>query len=171
MSKSMIEAFIKGQYNAINAKDNKERLRFTVAGIRNGRFYALDGTDYGLFDENAPDAEFIVLKDLELSRITGAKIQNITNKMLDYFNKYGVHKNEGTTDEKVNDSDTEATTENGSKMVSDESQDVLDVDAVVKECKKAIKKGKSKKALKLAQKIEMVDVKTFKKLMKKIGDM
>jgi len=160
MSQSMIQAFTKGQYKAINAKDNKERLKFTVAGCRGGHLFAHDGTDYGLFNADAPDTEFITLKDLELSRITGAKIAQITQKMEAFFDKYGANPTEQP--EAKAELETETTSEDAA---NDEPE--IDTEAVVKACKKAIKKGNTKKALKLLNKLPE-DSKEFKKLSKKL---
>ena len=86
--KNFSRAFIAGQYQSLSAKTNVERLKFTVAGIKNGRFYDHVGTDYGLFDEDAPDAIFISDKDVTMTRITGAKIDSITKKVESYFTAY-----------------------------------------------------------------------------------
>ena len=147
--KNFSRAFIAGQYQSLSAKTNVERLKFTVAGIKNGRFYDHVGTDYGLFDEDAPDAIFISDKDVTMTRITGAKIDSITKKVESYFTAY--------YSDEVDEVDE----------VAEEPQEEheIDVDAVEKAAKKAIKKGDFKKAQKL---IDKLDGKAAKKMQKKL---
>jgi len=148
MSKNMIEALVKSQYNGLNAKDNKERLGYMVAGIKDGKFYDhTSNTDYGVFDANAEDAVFIPESDLELSRITGAKIATVTVAMQKWF-------------------DTYTGNGNGAEVPAEESEvadEEIDTEAVEKARKKAIKKGDLDKAQKLIDKLG-----GHKKLQKKL---
>jgi len=163
MSQSMMEAFVRGQYKAMTAKDNKERLRYAVAGCKDGHLYNHSGTDFGLFNEDAPDAEFITEKDLTLSRITGSKLQQIADKMEKFFATYGSNSGEQVEDEPTKDAEA------GTDLHEDESEtdDVtFDVESAVKACKKAIKKGNDKKALKLIASLEDAG---FKKEAKKLS--
>ena len=155
MSKTMILAFIESQFNMMSAQDNKERLHYIVAGIKDGELYDLSGNTYGKLD-GIEDTEWITKEDGELSRITSAKIGKAKHAFKAFADKVlGVEQE----DEPTVKQEDEPTVE-----------DEIDIDAVVKACKKAIKKGNQKKAMKLANKIETVDVKAYKKLMKKIGD-
>jgi len=151
MSKKMIESYVKAQHAVLTCKDNKERLRFTVAGIKDGKFYDYSGTNYGVFDENAPDTVFIPESDLELGRITGSKLATITLKMQKFFDTYF---GEGEPTEEVEPTTTEAPTEEGEE---------IDTEAVEKAVKKAIKKEDFKKAQKLIDKLG-----GHKKLQKKL---
>ena len=160
MSKSMIESLVQAQFKALNAKDNKERLRYTIAGIKDGKFYDAVGTNYGIYDENAEDTVFIEDSDFELSRITSAKIKSVTDKMLAFFNETEEVK-ESTNDEVV---ETEAVeVEEVDEVVETEE---VDFEAVEVACKKAIKKGNVKKASKLLAKLDGQSC--YKKLAKKI---
>jgi len=163
--KNFSRAFIAGQYQSLSAKTNVERLKFTVAGIKNGRFYDHVGTDYGLFDEDAPDAIFISDKDVAMTRITGAKIDSITKKVESYFTAY--YSEEDVEAEEVDDEIEEAEVEEVEEVEEEESQEQpeIDVDAVEKAAKKAIKKGDFKKAQKL---IDKLDGKAAKKMQKKL---
>ena len=149
MSKKHIEALITAEFVVLSAKDNKERLKYIVAGIKDGKFYDYAGTDYGIFDEAAPDTVFIEESDLELSRITSSKITTITMNMKKFFTEYNGENVE------VNPQDNE-----DEKIDGDT---VIDTEAVEKACKKAIKKGDFKKAQKLIDKIG-----GHKKLQKKL---
>jgi len=159
MSKKMMEAYVKAQHAVLTCKDNKERLRYTVAGIKDGKFYDHSGTDYGMFDEKAPDAVFIPESDLELSRITGSKLATITIKMQKFFDTYNgdTNENEDTKDE------TSDSTKKSDKDETTAKVEEVDTDAVEKACKKAIKKGDVKKAQKLIDKLG-----GHKKLQKKL---
>ena len=155
MSKVMIEAFIKAQYSALNAKNNKERLGYMVAGIKDGKFYDKCGNiDYGTFDVDAPDAEFITQDDVELTRVTSTKILSVTENMNTYFREYNKEDTEvEDTDTEVEDTDTEV-------------EDVVDYEALETECKKAIKKGNFPKAQKILVKLNGQTC--YKKLAKKL---
>ncbi len=148
MSKKHIEALITAEFVVLSAKDSKERLKYIVAGIKDGKFYDYAGTDYGIFDEAAPDTVFIEESDLELSRITSSKITTITMNMKKFFTEYNGEVDEDTmdtdksSDDVVSDSDDDNTTE-----------DTIDTEAVEKACKKAIKKGDFSKAQKLIDKL------------------
>ena len=149
MSKVMIEAFIKAQYSALNAKNNKERLGYMVAGIKDGKFYDKCGNiDYGTFDVDAPDAEFITQDDVELTRVASTKILSVTENMNTYFREYNK--------EDVEDTEVEDT----------EVEDVVDYEALETECKKAIKKGNFPKAQKILVKLNGQTC--YKKLAKKL---
>ena len=151
----MIEAFVKAQFLALSAKNNKERLGYMIAGIKDGKFYDLTtDVDYGTFDVDAPDAEFITQADLEMSRVATTKIQSVTASMVDYFAKYN-------SDEVI---DVEVVED---EVVEDEVvEDEIDYEALETECKKSIKKGKLSKAQKLLAKLEGQDC--HKKLSKKL---
>jgi hypothetical protein len=144
MSKTMIEAFVKSQYNSLGASDNKERIKHIIAGCKDGHLYSHDGTDYGLYDENAEDAIFVPESDLELARITGSKIAGITLKMQKFFDA-----NNGAVVEEVEE--------------VEEAEEVEDQEVIEKACKKAIKKGDFKKAQKIIDKLG-----GHKKLQKKL---
>jgi len=126
MSKSHIEAFVKAQYNALLSKDNKDRLRYIVAGCKDGRLYSNTGTDYGEFD--APDTVFSESTDLDLSRVTTVKLNTINDKMLAFFAEYGV---------------------NPEPEVEEPTEEPTCTTELTDAVKKAIKKGKLKKAQKL----------------------
>jgi len=163
MSKTMILAFIESQFNMMSAQDNKERLHYIVAGIKDGELYDLSGNTYGKLD-GIEDTEWITKEDGELSRITSAKIGKAKHAFKAFADKVlGVEQEDEPT---VKQEDEPTVKQEDEPTVEDE----IDIDAVVKACKKAIKKGNQKKAMKLANKIETVDVKAYKKLMKKIGD-
>lgn len=163
MSKSMIESYVKGQYLALGAKDNKERLGYIIAGCKDGKLYSYDGTDYGMFNVDAPDTVFIAESDLELSRITGVKIANITKLMDDFFAKYGDNPVESSNDDMENSEtpveSVESTPKKEKKIKSDDVEapapveDEIDTEAVTTAVKKAIKKGDFKKAQKLIDKL------------------
>ena len=157
MSKKMLIALAITQMNSLSAKDNKERLKFTIAGCKDGKLYDHAGTDYGVFDENAEDVIFIPDTDLQLSRITGAKISGITQKALAFFAQYAEAK----------PADDDGSDEDESEAGQDEDDtDEVDYAAVEKACKKAIKKGDLKKAKKLLAKLDGQDC--HKKLSKKL---
>ena len=170
MSKSMIEAFAKAQYRALNAENNKERIGYMIAGIKDGKFYDhKTDTDYGVFDDGGviPDTVFIPESDLELQRITGAKLATLTLNMTKFFDTYGANPKEAedvksdTKDTSGSSDDTDATSADTS-----ESEPAVDYDALEKACKKAIKKGDVKKATKLLAKLDGQDC--HKKLSKKL---
>ena len=153
MSKSMIGAFAQAQILALSAKDNKERLRFTIAGCKDGKLYDHSGTDYGVYDPEAPDAIFIPDTDLQLSRITGVKLEGIARKMTEFFSDV----------EPAVEEPTDTDGDRGDAIVDSEPVDEIDVEAVEDACKKAIKKGKFDKAQKLIDKLG-----GHKKLQKKL---
>ena len=149
MSKSHIEALINTEYEVLKAKDNKERLKFMVAGIKDGCFYNhANGAIYGEFDTEVPDTVFISEADLEMFRVTSTKIVGITLAMQQFFVDYN-----GADEPTVEDEPTEPTVE----------EEAIDTEAVEKACKKAIKKGDFKKAQKLIDKLG-----GHKKLQKKL---
>ena len=151
MSKTHIQALVGGQYNSLNAKDNKERLKYTVAGCKDGKLYDYAGTNYGAFNEDAPDTEFITEADLNLSRITAVRLKGITERMQNFFNTYGANPVEEATVEDV-----------------EEVEEVVeeDNDELIEKFKKAIKKGKAKKARKLLD--EIGENKKLAKMLKKL---
>ena len=154
----MIEAFVKAQYKALGAKDNKERLRFMVAGCKDGKLYDLTtDTDYGVFNVDAPDTEFIKESDLKLQRITGAKIGTVTSAMQNFFLEYG-----DGTEAIANVEPEEVETVDSAEVTPH-----IDFEDIEAKCKKAIKKGNKEKAEKLLAKLEGQDC--HKKLAKKIG--
>lgn len=164
MSKSHIEAFGRGQLNALIAKDNKDRLKYTMAGCKNGHLYAHDGSDFGLFDVDAPDAEWITPKDLELKRITGVKLESIVKKATQFFADNG--DGQTSTDLEVSTDEPKVPVE---EIVEDVKEPVeeIDFEVVAKACKKAIKKEDVKKATKLLAKLEGQP--SHAKLAKKLG--
>ena len=146
MSKSMLAAFAISQMKALSAKDNKERLRFTIAGCKDGKLYDHVGTNYGVFDENAPDVGFIPESDLELTRITGVKIAGIIEKAEAFFNEYAF--------DKVVEVETDTVVEVEEVVeVVEVLEEEIDTEAVTKATNKAIKKGNFKKAQKLIDKL------------------
>ncbi len=159
MSKNMIIALIVAQFNGLNASTNVERLGYTIAGIKDGKFYDhKTDTDYGVFDETAPDCEFITEKQANSSRINSTTLAQATIKMQKYFAELsGEAPVEDETPTEVEDVET----------VSEPVEDEIDFEAVEKACKKAIKKGDAKKATKLLAKLEGQDC--YKKLSKKLG--
>ena len=175
MSQSMIKAFIEGQYRALNAKDNKERIRYIVAGTKDGRFYDHAGNDYGYFGD-VPDEVFIAESDLDLSRITTSKLDAVTKSMNDFFAKYmgveAVESVETLEDENEEEEDAEEKTMAKNLEVeveTVESEEVeLSQEEIAEKAKKAIKKGKLKKAKKLIAQIE--DKKVAKKLKAKLEE-
>ncbi len=180
MSKSMLEAFCKAQYNALNAKDNKERIGYMIAGIKDGKFYDLStGTDYGVFDESIPDTEFIPESALEIQRVTGAKLATFSMGMNKFFDVYGANPKgskdvDGTdtdssddAEDERNDTVVDSTSVNDADSDSDSNTPKVDYEALEKACKKAIKKGDLKKAGKLLEKL--VDQDCHKKLSKKLA--
>ena len=152
MSKKHIEAFIKSQYQTLGARDNKERMKFVVAGIKDGHFYNHMGTDFGEFDAEAPDAVFIQEADVKLSRIVGSKILKVTKAMDDYFKEYY-----GVEEDEPEEVETE-------EEPTEEAE--IDEDAVKQAFKKALKKGKLKKAQKIVDMLP--DGKLKSKLEKKL---
>lgn len=165
MSQKHITALVKAQYKALNAKDNKERLTYMIAGIKDGKFYThAHVADFGIFDVNAPDTVFIPEKDLELSRITGAKIATITMNMEKFFDAYYG----GETTEPQPDIAPETKPE--TPIPDPEALKELDEDGVeklAKACKKAIKAEDFKKARKILSKLDGQDC--YKKLAKKLA--
>jgi len=163
----MIEAFAKAQYNALNAKDNKERIGYMIAGIKDGKFYDLKtDTDYGVFDESIPDTVFIPESALEIQRVTGAKLATFSMAMNKFFDEYGSNP-KGSEDEVDDVQDTECDTNTDTDTSSDGEVPEIDYEALEKACKKAIKKGDLKKAGKLLEKL--VDQDCHKKLSKKLA--
>ena len=149
MSKSHIEAFVKAQYNALLSKDNKDRLRYIVAGCKDGRLYSNTGTDYGEID--APDTVFSESTDLDLSRVTTVKLNTINDKMLAFFAEYGANP-------------VEEVTEPEEVTLAEKCENTFAIEDAVT---KAIKKGKFKKAQKLIDRVDG-DAKLQKKLDKAI---
>ena len=144
MSKQMI---------SLTAKDGKERLRFTVAGVKDGKFYDAVGTDYGTYD--GEDVEFITEEDLNVSRLTGVRLEKIKQRADAYFSGTPFKSNEPVAEAYFSDEQTE-----------EDEQPEIDVDALVSACKKAIKDGKFKKANKIIEKLD--GHKVAKKLAKKL---
>ncbi len=184
--KPFIEAFVRAQYDVLSSKDNKERLAFTVAGIKDGHFYNHAGIDFGLFDDEVEDTEFISKEDLKLSRITGVKLSRIQAKLDKFFSEYYGLGNEqsAVADEDAAEDEKEVAEKKDKKAKKAENQELddavdevvekstpepeptIDLEAVEKACKKAIKKGDYKLAKKLIEKIEHKDL--AKKMNKKL---
>ena len=180
MSKSMIQAFALAQLASLISKDNKGRLKYTIAGCKDGHLYDHNGQDYGLFNADAPDTVFIPESDLELSRITGVKLEGIAKKASAFFDVYGA-KPKGSKDvdgtdtdssddaeDERNDTVVDSTSVNDADSDSDSNTPKVDYEALEKACKKAIKKGNMKKATKLLVKLE--GQKCHKKLSKKVSE-
>jgi len=160
MGKSQIEAFAKAQMKSLVAKDNKDRLKFTIAGCKSGHLYSHDGTDFGLFDVDAPDTEFITQEDLNLSRLTTSRLQKISALAATFFNTYG----DNQTSVEQSDEDKKPT--KPSEQPANDVSEPVDNEALAKACKKAIKKEDFQKAQKLIDK--MTDTEASKKLAKKL---
>ena len=163
MGKSQIEAFTKAQMKSLVAKDNKERLKFTVAGCKDGHLYSHDGTDFGLYEADAPDTEFITQADLEVGRLTSSRLEKIYTLAETFFNTYGSASKETSEDVPKKPSEQPVSVENSEDTPS---EDEVDNEALVKACKKAIKKEDFKKAQKLIEKL--TDEDAAKKLSKKL---
>lgn len=160
MGKNMIIALIASQFGQLNAKTNVEKLRYTVAGVKDGRFYDYVGTDYGMFDEDAKDIEFLTEVHANATRINATTLAQATVRMQKYFVEYLGTSTEDEVPDVVNVQDEAPTVD---------AQEGIDYDAVTKACKKAIKKGDKDKAVKLLEKL--IDQDSHKKLSKKIGMM
>lgn len=172
MSKKHIEAVVKAQYKALNAKDNKERLGYMIAGIEDGQFYThANGKQFGMFDPEVPDTVFIPKTDLELSRITGTKIASITQNMEKFFDKY--YGLEDGAEGEAADGDDESC-DKPAKEFAPEAEDEPEtglsdenIEDLTKAFKKALKKEDFKKASKILGKL--VDTDGHKKLSKKLA--
>jgi len=165
MGKKQIEKLVKLQYEVLKVQDNKERLRYIVAGIKDGRLYNMVGTNFGEFGEDVPDTEFITEDDLDLSRISSVRISAITLKMSNFFKKYGEVSNDSTNNDNTtfcNDTCNDAS----DKEDVTQKELKLNVDELIEKCKKAIKKGKFNKAAELITLLG--DDKNAKKLSKKL---
>ena len=166
MSKSHIQAFALAQIASITEKTVKDRLKYTVAGCKDGCLYSNDGTNYGIYNEDAPDTVFITQEDLDMSRVTGAKIAKIETLMKDFFNEYGtpVPTNDDTTADDNADNDSDSVEDNVETVETELAEEVVsDFEEAEDAIKKAIKKGKFKKAQKLIDEIG-----GHKKLQKKL---
>lgn len=175
MSKKHIEAVVRAQYKAMNAKDNKERLKYMIAGIKDGKFYNYaSGEKFGVFDLNVPDTVFIPEETLDLARVTGAKLATLTQNMERFFDEYYGQEREDTDptrnpldDEPEGGLEDEPKSDTAGKELEEAvkfSDEV--VDDLVAECKKAIKKGNFKKAHKILAKLDGYE--PHKKLAKKL---
>ena len=174
MSKKNIEAVVRAQFKALNAKDNKERLNYMIAGIENGEFYThAHGKQFGVFDTDAPDTVFIPKTDLDLSRITGTKIASVTMAMTKFFDDYNGDSENYVEPEAVSQEPEKSKVEDDapekSKVEDDAPERYSDeiVEKLAKECKKAIKSEDFKKAQKILNKLEGYHV--HKKLAKKLA--
>ncbi|WBC28496.1 hypothetical protein TPMD03_25 [Thiohalocapsa phage LS06-2018-MD03] len=176
MSKGYIRALIEAQVQAASAKDNKERLRYVVAGVKDGRFYTHAGMDFGEFldkDGNTvSDTIFISDTDLQLSRITGAKLKSIETKIKDFFEEHLGDADDSEDvaeqiDDNLDDAEAETPSEDGD-VSCDEADDEISSEDLAKEVKKLIKKEKFKAAKLLINKLGDEDKKLRKKLMKKL---
>ena len=178
MSKKNIEAVVRAQFKALNAKDNKERLNYMIAGIEDGEFYThAHGKQFGVFDTDAPDTVFIPKTDLELSRITGTKIASVTMAMTKFFDDYNgdsenyvepeaVSQEPETKDVPKKSKEQAQIDDAEAEGVSPEYSEEI-VEKLAKECKKAIKSEDFKKAQKILNKLEGYHV--HKKLAKKLA--
>jgi len=154
MSKKMISAFVKSQYAQLQEKDIKERMQYVVAKVEDGMLYDLKGNCYGKWD--GEDTVFIAEEDLKLSRIASTRITNYNNAINAYFSEDGEEAEDGEETEETVD--------------SSEPDDVLETEdgEIAKKIKKALKKGKTKKAVKLLG--EISDKKLRKALAKEIDN-
>lgn len=143
----MIEAFAKAQIKGLSLT-TKDRLKYTIAGCKDGCLYDNMGTNYGLYDNNAPDMEFITAEDLNVSRITASKLAKIKVLSDNFFAEFGAHP---TTD--LDEALDEAQDE-----VSPLEEEFAEQVDLVANIKKAIKKGKLKKAQKLINTLDNSDV-------------
>ena len=165
MSKKHIEAVVRAQFKALGAKDNKERLGYMIAGIKDGKFYThAHGATFGIFDTEVEDTVFIPESDLELSRITGAKIATVTLNMTKFFDRYYSEDNEEP--EKGEASDGDDTTADQPAVDSEPELSEGILEKLAKECKKCIKTEDFKKAKKILVKLEGSEF--HKKLAKKL---
>jgi len=162
MSKKAIQKLIEVQYEVMNSRDNKDRIRHVVAGIKNGKFYTHAGVSFGTFDKNAPDTEFISESDLDLARITGSKLKKITENMTSFFNKYeeddDEEYDEEYDDEEYDDEEEDEEEEDEDEDEDEDDDDEDDEDEEVVKYKKPIKKGKLKKPIKKGEPILEVNV-------------
>jgi len=154
MSQSHIQALVEAQYKSLTSKDNKERLRYTVAGCKDGKLYDHAGTNYGVFNEDAADTEFITDEDLSVTRLTGARLSTIAARASKFFEQYGTN---------TPSSDSEEPTDTDNK---DDEDELTETDELIAKFKKAIKKGKTKKARKLLS--EIGEDKKLSKMLKKL---
>lgn len=136
MSKKFITGFAIGMINSLNASNTKDRLKHCIAGVKDGKVFAHDGTNYGEYD--GEDAVFITEKDLLLSRVTTVKLKSISDATIKYF--------EGAVDE-VEDAVDEV--EGAVDEVEDTDVETVEVSLDEEKVKKLIKKGKFEKAQKL----------------------
>ena len=83
MSKSNLKSLALGQIGMLEATTGKDRFAYTISRIEDGKVYDGKGNQCGVYDGD--DVIFITDKDLELSRITGAKISKVKQSMLAYF--------------------------------------------------------------------------------------
>jgi len=172
MSKSMTEAFVKAQFRALNAENNKERIGYMVAGIKDGKFYDhKTDTDYGVFNTDSPDTVFIPESDLELQRITGAKLATLTLNMTKFFDAYGANPTEtaegGEDKTELTPNESHRDEACVKSAEGEQPSESVDVDALIKAFAKAIKKGKAKKAQKIINKLGEAGAKV-KKLKKEL---
>lgn len=181
MGKEFLEAIAKAQFASIQ-QSPKDRLRYCIAGVKDGKFYDLAGTiDYGVYDADAPDAEFITEADANVSRVTKVKIDTVTKRMEDYFNEHGINgehdvfdadSESATTDDSGAEVEQEDNTNEGvttndtcssaNTCSSDDDGESDKINAI----EKALTKGKVKKATKLINELE--DGKVKKKMLKKL---
>ncbi len=150
MSKQMIEALVIAQLTAIKSNSAKERMPYAVAKVENGEMFDLKGNSFGKYDGD--DVVFIDESDLKLARIAGTRLEGYVAKAKGYFGS------------KVEDETIEEVTE---KPEPDDLFETADGE-VVKKALKALKKGKVKKALKIAETIE--DKKLKKSTLKEINN-
>jgi len=168
MGKKQIQELVELQYKVLKTNNSKERLKYVVAGVRDGKLYNMIGTNFGKFGEDIPDTEFITDDDLALSRLSSIRLSIITSRMANFFKKYGEVSDDTSNDICYAISND---TSNDTSVKEDEEDVVqkelnLNVDEVVKECKKAIKNRMFDKANTLINLLG--DDKNAKKLSKKL---
>jgi len=169
MGKKWIKGLIETQYDVLNAPDSKSRLKYIVAGIKDGRFYNHAGTDFGEYDVDSPNTEFIRKDELDLSRLTASRLSQITARMRAFFSEEDTVADPLDMNEPADTCVDGDEDEKPKKSKKDEEAVSLevDIDEVVAELKKAIKKGKSKKAKKLLALLP-TSLKSYNKLAKKV---
>ena len=163
MSQKFIKAFIASQFNAMKTANAKDRLPYMVAGVKDGRFYSLNGTDFGEA-VGFEDVEFITEADGALTRITSSKVEKMEAIFKTTFGDdedYAELGDEDENEEVVTESkDSEEKTEDTQEDAAEET--VSEFDTIMT----LITDGKAKKAKKLMKASESLSEKEIKKIKK-----
>jgi len=154
----------KHQLTALFSKSMSEQLGTAIAGIKDGRYYTLSGVDFGkVEDASTMDVEFFNEEDLK-GRITSVKIK----KLIARIDEFIVSDNKKVEESNVEEPKVEEPKVEEPKVEEPKVEEPnINLDAVEKKCKQAIKDGDVKKATKLLVKLENEDC--FKKLAKKLA--